>query len=77
MWNLSLLALTGSRARRPLLPSPFNVMDARFSPDGRFVAFQADDSGRIEAVRGPVSDGRQGAGLDGGRRVITMEPRWP
>ena len=57
IWNLSLLALTGSRCAGPLLPSPFNVMDARFSPDGRFVAFQADDSGRIEAYVAPFPTG--------------------
>ena len=56
-WNLSLVALAGSRARRPLLPSPFNVMNARFSPDGRFGAFESDDSGRIEVYVAPFPTG--------------------
>ena len=29
----------------PLLASPFNEGSARFSPDGRFIAFDADDGG--------------------------------
>jgi Tol biopolymer transport system component len=56
-WNLSLLALTGSHARSPLLSSPFNVMSARFSPDGRFVAFGSDESGRLEVYVAPFPTG--------------------
>jgi eukaryotic-like serine/threonine-protein kinase len=71
-WNLSLLALAGSHTRRPLLPAPFNVMNARFSPDGRFVAFDSDDSGRFEVYVSPFPTGakvRVSAGGGG-------SPRW-
>jgi Tol biopolymer transport system component len=71
-WNLSLLALTGSHARAPLFPSPFNVANARFSPDGRFVAFESDDSGRIEVYVAPFPTGaRVRVSADGGG-----SPRW-
>jgi Tol biopolymer transport system component len=71
-WNLALLALTGSRARRPLLPSPFNVMNARFSPDGRFFAFGSDDSGRFEVYLAPFPAGAKvRVSADGGG-----SPRW-
>ena len=29
----------------PLIATPFNEASARFSPDGRFIAFDADDGG--------------------------------
>ena len=71
-WNLSLLTLTGSHARAPFLPSPFNVAGARFSPDGRFVAFSADDSGRLEVYVAPFPTGAKVrlSGKGGGT------PRW-
>jgi Tol biopolymer transport system component len=56
-WNLSLLSLTGSHARAPWISSPFNVLNARFSPDGRFVAFGSDDSGRYEVYVAPFPTG--------------------
>jgi Tol biopolymer transport system component len=71
-WNLALLALTGSRVRVPWLPSPFNVQSARFSPDGRFVAFVSDDSGRVEVYVAPFPEGAK-------VRVSTAggeSPRW-
>ena len=71
-WNLSLLALTGSRTRRPFLPSPFNVMSARFSPDGRFVAFGSDESGRLEVYVAPFPTGAKVRVSAGGG----VSPRW-
>jgi Tol biopolymer transport system component len=39
VWSYS-----GGKAK-PLLSSPSNEAEARFSPDGRFIAFEADDGG--------------------------------
>jgi Tol biopolymer transport system component len=33
---------------RPLVKTPFREMDGAFSPDGRWVAYQSDESGRFE-----------------------------
>jgi Tol biopolymer transport system component len=71
-WNLALLALTGSRARRPLLPSPFYLGNARFSPDGRFVAFDSDETGRLEVYVAPFPTGAKVRVSAGGG----MSSRW-
>jgi len=57
----------------PLIASPFDEGEARFSPDGRFVAFQADDGGvshvYVQPFPGP-----------GPRTTVSIEeggsPRW-
>ncbi len=38
--------LTGARESRPFLETPANESDARFSPDGRWIAYTTDASGR-------------------------------
>jgi serine/threonine-protein kinase len=54
-YDLKVLAIAGSEADgwqagdvRAFLSSPANERDARFSPDGRFVAYGSDESGRAE-----------------------------
>ncbi len=47
--DLWALALSGLPAPRPLLRSPFSESGARFSPDGRYLAFVSNESGRQEA----------------------------
>lgn len=63
----------GSGARRPVARGAFNESDARWSPDGRWIAYVSDESGQPEVVveRWPP-DGRR-------RRVTTAggsRPRW-
>jgi Tol biopolymer transport system component len=43
------LALSGAAEPRALLATPFDERGARFSPDGRYLAFVSDESGRSEA----------------------------
>jgi serine/threonine protein kinase/Tol biopolymer transport system component len=70
--DVELLSADG-RQKQSLLGSPFNESDAVLSPDGRWLAFQADDSGRAEVYMQPF--GREGersrVSTDGG-----VEPRW-
>ena len=56
-----------------LLGEPFNESVPEFSPDGRWLAYQADDSGRYEVyvVPFPVSGPRCKVSTSGGE-----EPRW-
>jgi Tol biopolymer transport system component len=57
----------------PLMTSPFNEAGATFSPDGRFIAFEADDGGvghvYVQAFPGP-----------GARAAVSVDesnfPRW-
>jgi serine/threonine protein kinase/Tol biopolymer transport system component len=46
--NLSVLPLTGDRQPKPFLTSAFNEILARFSPDGRWIAYVSDETGRFE-----------------------------
>jgi serine/threonine protein kinase/Tol biopolymer transport system component len=57
----------------PFLQSPANEHHARLSPDGRWIAYASDESGRDEVyVRPfPSGDGRWQMSSDGG-----TEPRW-
>ncbi len=45
LWTLS---LEGAPEPKPVLQTPFSEVDARFSPDGRYVTVIADDTGRPE-----------------------------
>ena len=47
-WDIWVLKLEGDRKPRPFLQTPFNEGGAIFSPDGRWLAYQSDESGRKE-----------------------------
>ncbi|HSB63604.1 MAG TPA: hypothetical protein VLJ18_05525, partial [Thermoanaerobaculia bacterium] len=44
-WETHILSLTGERKLRPFLQTKFNIADAHFSPDGRWVAYWSNESG--------------------------------
>src|SRR5262249_43329171 len=60
-------------SRKPLLNSPFDEYEATFSPDGRWVAYVSNESGRPEVYLQPypAMDSRQQVSTDGG-----IEPVW-
>jgi eukaryotic-like serine/threonine-protein kinase len=71
--DLWIVPTTGDRKPFPYLKTPFNEIDGQFSPDGKWVAYTSDESGRNEvyvrafpagAAKFPVSS--SGGGL----------PRW-
>ena len=57
----------------PFLQTPFNEQNPKLSPDGNFVAYQSDESGRFEVyVRPfPEGDGKWPVSRSGGE-----DPRW-
>jgi Tol biopolymer transport system component len=69
LWTLSVK--DGRRQR--LLATEFNERDAQFSPDGRWFAYQSDDTGRDEIYIRPFpADGRKAYGpvsINGGTQV--------
>ena len=67
------LPMSGDLTPQPFLRTPANEQQARFSPDGRWVAFTSDDSGREEVfvVPFPGPGGRIQISNEGG-----TEPRW-
>jgi Tol biopolymer transport system component len=69
------LPLSGVRTPAPVVQSPFDEWDASLSPDGRFLAFVSNESGRPEVYLTPFS----GAGArtrvsTGGLRATPSRP---
>ena len=71
--DLWVLPLSGDRKPVAFVATPFDEPNARFSPDGQWVAYTSDESGRHEVYVRPFPDG------DGQWRVSTAGgnfPRW-
>jgi Tol biopolymer transport system component/predicted Ser/Thr protein kinase len=71
--DLWLLPLTGDRTPRPFVVTPALEQMGQFSPDGRYVAYMSDESGRFEVYVAafPGPGGRWQVSQGGG-----SEPRW-
>jgi eukaryotic-like serine/threonine-protein kinase len=71
-FDLWLLTLDGDRKPRPLIRGPFNESQARLSPNGRWLAYVSDESGREEVyvVPFPGSGGRWPISTNGGSRPL-------
>ena len=52
LWYISLV---GDRAPQPFVATEFRERDGQFSPDGKWIAYQSNESGRDEIYRAPVS----------------------
>ncbi|MCH7977724.1 MAG: PD40 domain-containing protein [Acidobacteria bacterium] len=52
-WDIWVLPLEGDRRPRPFLQTPFREAAPRFSPDGRWLAYVSDESGRPEIYAQP------------------------
>ena len=71
--NIWALPMDGDRQPRPILQTPDSEVDARLSPDGRWLAYASDESGHYEVYVQPFSGsgGKWQISADGGR-----EPVW-
>jgi Tol biopolymer transport system component len=71
--DLMLLSLEGVREPQPLLVTEFDEFGARFSPDGRWIAYFSDESSEYQVYVQPFPglDRRWQVSLEGG-----IEPRW-
>jgi len=67
------LSLNGAQAPSPLLNTPARELSASFSPDGEWIAFQSDESGRFEIYvqSFPQARERRQVSNDGG-----IQPFW-
>jgi Tol biopolymer transport system component len=73
MFNIELLPLDGQSKPRRWLPGPFNQTSPRFSPDGRWIAYESEESGDSEVYLALTDGGAQKRRLSpGGGRL----PRW-
>ncbi len=65
-YDIWVVALDGERKARPLVRTPYDERNARFSPDGRYIAYESDETGRsqlyVQAYPGP-----------GGKRQVSTE----
>jgi serine/threonine protein kinase/Tol biopolymer transport system component len=70
--EVRLIAVDGDRKQQPLLQGPFNAGGARFSPDGHWIAYVSDESGRNEVyVRSyPGAGTRIPISSDGGTQPV-------
>ena len=50
-------SIDGSMPLRPFVASPASEEDPRVSPDGKWVAYQSDESGRVEVYLKPIDGG--------------------
>jgi Tol biopolymer transport system component len=71
--DLFVVNTDGSGKTEPVLSSRFSEIDGRFSPDGRWLAYASDESGRFEVYVQPfpAGDRRYQVSFEGGRR-----PHW-
>jgi eukaryotic-like serine/threonine-protein kinase len=79
--DLWVLSLEGDRKAIPLLTTDFNEGLGDFSPDGRWVAYVSNESGRNEVyVRPFVASGPSGPSLGEGKWQVSKDggtnPRW-
>ncbi len=72
-WDLWVLPLAGDRRATPFLRSEANETGGRFSPDGRWMAYASDETGRDEVyvVPFPGPGGKWQVSSEGGG-----QPRW-
>jgi Tol biopolymer transport system component len=80
-YHLSVLPLEGDKKPFPFLQTEFNEADGHFSPDGHWVAYTSDESGRDEIyVRRFSPDSTAAASDAGGKWQVSYgggsEPRW-
>jgi eukaryotic-like serine/threonine-protein kinase len=72
-YDFGLLTLTGERTASVFLSTPFNEAQGRFSPNGRWIAYASDESGRFEVYVRPftAASGQMLISIAGG-----MQPEW-
>ena len=72
--DLWVLPLEGDRKPVPLLRTEFNEANGSFSPDGRWVAYMSNETGRNEIyVRPFVSSGSSGPSLGEGKWQVSKD----
>ena len=82
--DLWVLPLFGGRKPFPFLQTPFNEVPGRFSPDGRWIAYASNESGRNEVYVAPfpglggTPSAAAALGTPGGKwQVSTAGGNWP
>jgi eukaryotic-like serine/threonine-protein kinase len=78
--DLWVLPLEGEKTPFPLLSTEFNHRQGKFSPDGRWVAYTSDETGRDEVYVRTFSPETSAPAPEEGKWLISIgggsEPRW-
>jgi eukaryotic-like serine/threonine-protein kinase len=71
-YDLMAIPLDGERKPRIILQTPFDDRTAQFSPDGRWLAYISNESGRYEVYVQPFPGpgGKQQISTDGGAEIL-------
>ncbi|MDA2928037.1 hypothetical protein MYX78_12555, partial [Acidobacteria bacterium AH-259-G07] len=72
-YDIHMLSTEGEPAAKPLLQTQFNEGQPAISPDGQWIAYQSNESGRQEVYVRPfpnVEEGKRQISSDGGRETI-------
>src|SRR5205823_3401104 len=75
-FDLVVVSLEGDRKLEPLIASEFHETQGQFSPDGKWIAYTSNETGRFEVYVEPFP---RGAGAAGKWPVSTAggeEPHW-
>lgn len=80
-WDIWVLPLEGDKKPVPFLVTEFKEHDARFSPDGHWVAYASNESGQYEVYVRSFAMNSAGTAVEvGGKWQISngsgFEPRW-
>ncbi len=59
-WDIGLLSMEGGHARRALLQEKYFVKEPRLSPNGRWMAYASNESGKFEVYVCPFPDVKKG-----------------
>ena len=71
--DLLLLPLEGERRSQPLLTTPFDELNAEVSPNGHYLAYESNESGRNEIYVRPfpnVNAGKDQVSTNGGTQPL-------
>jgi Tol biopolymer transport system component len=69
-WGIWALPMAGDRKPIPIVTSTFEERDAQFSPDGRWIAYQSNETGQFEVYAQPFPRGtRVRISPDGGAQI--------
>ncbi len=72
--DIALLSVNGERTRQPLIATKYDEGRAALSPDGHWLAYQSNESGRYEVYVRPFPD------VDSGKWTVSTsggeDPRW-
>lgn len=75
-WDIWILPLEGERKPFPLLQSPFDEAQPRFSPDGKWLAYSSDESGTPQVYVQPYSPANPASGKWTISLEAAADPEW-